>query len=140
MKKPDGNTLVRRWPYVMRGATLWRAWAAAFTILVIIYSLASAQSYSYRRFDRQLNKKEEKQIRQTLAALTLEEKIGQMIMVNSAAVFMNRDSDEYNRLRHRVVDNKVGGVILSRSQVWATAILTNRLQQMAKVPLLTAAD
>src|ERR1043166_8803011 len=90
MKKPDGNTLVRRWPYVMRGATLWRAWAAAFTILVIIYSLASAQSYSYRRFDRQLNKKEEKQIRQTLTALTLEEKIGQMIMFNSAALFMNR--------------------------------------------------
>jgi beta-N-acetylhexosaminidase len=87
-----------------------------------------------------MSKKEEKQVRQTLARLTLDEKIGQLIVINTTAVFMNRDSDEYKELQHQVVDNKIGGLILSRSEVFAAAVLTNHLQQMAKVPLLTAAD
>jgi beta-N-acetylhexosaminidase len=93
-----------------------------------------------QRFDRQLTKKEERWVQKTLASLTLDEKIGQMFTVDTNAVFMNRESDEYKRLRHHIVDNKVGGVILFRSDVWATAILTNRLQEMAKVPLLVSAD
>ena len=60
--------------------------------------------------------------------------------VDTNAVFMNRESREFMRLRHHIVDNKVGGVILFRSQVWAAAALTNRLQEMAKVPLLISAD
>src|SRR5262249_55028709 len=53
---------------------------------------------------------------------------------------MNRESDEYRQLRHQIVDSKVGGLILSRSQVWAAALLTNRLQEAAKVPLLVSSD
>jgi len=102
--------------------------------------LAFTQKKSFARFDRELTKKEEKWVRQTLAALRLDEKIGQMIAVGANAVFMNRESDEYKQLRHQIVNNKVGGLILSRSQVWATAMLTNRLQEMAKVPLLVSAD
>jgi beta-N-acetylhexosaminidase len=99
-----------------------------------------AQKQPYPRFDRELTKKEEKWVRRTLATLTLDEKIGQMMTVATNAVFMNRESDEYKQLRHHIVDNKVGGLILFRSQVWATAMLTNRLQEMAKVPLLVSAD
>jgi len=102
--------------------------------------LAFTQKKTYARVGRELTKKEEKWVRQTLAALTLDEKIGQMITVGTNAVFMNRDSDEYRQLRRQIVSNKVGGLILSRSQVWAAAILTNRLQEMATVPLLVAAD
>jgi beta-N-acetylhexosaminidase len=102
--------------------------------------LAFAQKPAYPRFDRKLTGKEEKWVKKTLAALTLDEKIGQMFTVDTNAVFMNRESDEYQRLRRQVVENKVGGVILFRSDVWATAMLTNRLQEMAKVPLLVSAD
>ena len=114
----------------------------AFLLVCALVSnpLAFTQKKTYARVGRELTKKEEKWVRQTLAALTLDEKIGQMITVGTNAVFMNRDSDEYRQLRRQIVSNKVGGLILSRSQVWAAAILTNRLQEMAKVPLLVAAD
>jgi beta-N-acetylhexosaminidase len=84
-----------------------------------------------------LTKKEERWVRQRLGRLTLDEKIGQMLTVNVSAVFM---SDEYRQLRRHIVDNKVGGLILSRSEVWAAAMLTNRLQEMASIPLLVSAD
>ncbi|HYR90856.1 MAG TPA: glycoside hydrolase family 3 N-terminal domain-containing protein [Terriglobia bacterium] len=99
-----------------------------------------AQKSAYARVDRQLTKKEENWVRQTIRALTLDEKIGQMMTVGANAVFMNRDSEEYKKLGRYIVNNKVGGLILSRSQVWAAAILTNRLQEMARVPLLVSAD
>ena len=102
--------------------------------------LASTQKKTFARVDRELTKKEEKWVRQTLARLSLDEKIGQMIAVRANAVFMNRESEEYKQLRRQIVNNKVGGLILSRSQVWAAAMLTNRLQEMAKVPLLISAD
>ena len=99
-----------------------------------------AQKQNHAGFARELTKKEERWVRQTLAGLTLDEKIGQMITVNTNAVFINRESDEYRQLRHQIEDNKVGGLILSRSQVWAAALLTNRWQEAAKVPLLVSAD
>jgi SSS family transporter len=116
--------------------------AAVFLLacLLVFDPLAFAQKQNHARFARELTKKEEKWVRQTLAGLTLDEKIGQMITVNTNLVFMNRESDEYRQLRHQIVDNKVGGLILSRSQVWAAALLTNRLQEAAKVPLLVSAD
>jgi beta-N-acetylhexosaminidase len=118
---------------------------ASVVAFLIVFALVSsplvlAQKQTYPRFDRALTKKEEQWVRKTLASLKLDEKIGQMFTVDTNAVFMNRESDEYKRLRHHIVDNKVGGVILFRSDVWASAMLTNRLQEMAKVPLLVSAD
>ncbi len=109
-------------------------------VLVVVLNLFSLERPSYAPFDHKLTKKQEKWVRQTLAVLSLDEKIGQMITVNTNAVFMNRESDEFKQLRRRVVENKIGGLILSRSEVWASAILTNRLQEMSKVPLLVSAD
>ncbi len=117
-------------------------WAAVLllTCALVFNPLVFAQKQNHARFAREMTKREEKWVRQTLAGLTLDEKVGQMITANTNAVFMNRESDEYKRLRHQIVDNKVGGLILSRSQVWAAALLTNRLQEAAKVPLLVSAD
>jgi len=119
-----------------------RTSVAAFllALVLLLQSLAFAQKQTYARFDRELTKKEELWVKKTLTTLKLDEKIGQMFTVDTNAVFMNRESDEYKRLRHHVVDNKVGGMILFRSDVWASAMLTNRLQEMAKVPLLVSAD
>jgi beta-N-acetylhexosaminidase len=108
--------------------------------LFVLHGLALSGSQTYAPFAHKLTKKEDRWVRQTMAAFTLDEKIGQMMTVSTNAVFMNREGDEYRKLRHQIVDNKVGGVILFRSEVWATAILTNRLQEMAKVPLLVSSD
>lgn len=101
---------------------------------------ASTQTGGNLRFDRKLTKKEEDWVRKTLRSLTLDEKIGQMIIAEANVVFWNRDGAEYKKLRHHIVNNKVGGVILFRSQVWPAAVVTNRWQEMAKVPLLISAD
>ncbi len=116
----------------------------AFAILLAIAILfapgATTQSGSNPPFDRKLSKKDEEWVRKTLSSLSLEEKIGQMILADANIVFWNRESEEYKKLRHHIVDNKVGGVILYRSQVWPAAVITNRWQEMAKLPLLIAAD
>ncbi len=101
---------------------------------------AFAQASRYQPTNRELTKDEEKWVRDTLKSLTLDEKIGQMFMADGNAIFMNREVDAYQQLEHHIKDNKVGGVLWFRSDVWATAVLTNRLQELSKLPLLVAAD
>jgi hypothetical protein len=101
---------------------------------------ASTQTGGNLRFDRKLSKKEEEWVRKTLYSFTLDEKIGQMIIADANVVLWNREGSDYKKLRHHIVDNKVGGVILFRSQVWPAAMVANRWQEMAKTPLLIAAD
>ncbi|MBO0727016.1 MAG: hypothetical protein J2P52_15535, partial [Blastocatellia bacterium] len=110
------------------------------TFALLLAPAASTQTGGNLRFDRNLGRKEEDWVHKTLRSLTLDEKIGQMIVADANVVFWNREGAEYKKLRHHIVDNKVGGVILFRSQVWAAAMVTNRWQEMAKVPLLISAD
>jgi beta-N-acetylhexosaminidase len=107
---------------------------------LLIPSLVGGQSRPYARFDRDLTKNEDKWVRKTLGKLTLDEKIGQMFMADANAIFMNRGSDLYRQLEHHIRDNKVGGIILFRSDVWATTVLTNRMQELSTLPLLVSAD
>ncbi|HQR34110.1 MAG TPA: glycoside hydrolase family 3 N-terminal domain-containing protein, partial [Blastocatellia bacterium] len=78
--------------------------------------------------------------RKTLKSMTLDEKIGQMFMADANVVFWNRESEEFKKLQHHIVDNKVGGVLVFRSEVLATALSANRWQELAKVPLLISSD
>lgn len=75
-----------------------------------------------------------------LRKMSLEEKIGQLISVGVNATFLNQDSDAYRTLRHHIEDNKVGGIILFRGPVYESVILVNRMQQLARYPLLISAD
>ncbi|MGH9769132.1 MAG: glycoside hydrolase family 3 protein [Blastocatellia bacterium] len=110
-------------------------------VLAILFAAAaSTQTRSYLPFDRKLSKKDEGWVRKTLRSLTLDEKIGQMIIADANITFWNRESEEYKKLQHHIVNNKVGGVILFRSEVWPAAVITNRWQEMAKLPLLISAD
>jgi len=109
------------------------------TALVFLPS-AATQTKPYSPFDRKLSKKDEDWIRKTLKSLTLDEKIGQMFLADANVVFWNRESEEFKKLRHHIVDNKVGGVLVFRSEVLPTALSANRWQELAKVPLLIASD
>jgi beta-N-acetylhexosaminidase len=53
---------------------------------------------------------------------------------------LNQDSDAYRALKHHIEDNKVGGIILFRGPVYESVILVNRMQQLARYPLLISAD
>ena len=95
----------------------------------------------------------------TLAAMSLEERVGQLVMVRTDSTFLSTDSDEFDRLRRLVVERHVGGVILFGgaepvpgvllNPTYASTILgdpldaastLNRLQALARVPLLAAGD
>ena len=75
-----------------------------------------------------------------LRKMSLEEKVGQLISVGVNATFLNQDSDAYRTLKRHVEDNKIGGIILFRGPVYESVILMNRMQQLARYPLLISAD
>ena len=75
-----------------------------------------------------------------LSKMSLEEKVGQLISVGVNATFLNQDSEAFRSLRHQVVDNHVGGIILFRGPVYESLVLMNRMQQLARYPLLVSAD
>ena len=75
-----------------------------------------------------------------LAGMTIEEKLGQMVMVTAPPVFLNDSSGEMTRLESLIKDWGVGGVALVRGTVNDAALATRRLQALAKVPLLIASD
>ena len=75
-----------------------------------------------------------------LKKMTLEEKIGQLISVGINARFLNRESDEFKELRRQVEQNHVGGIILFRGPIYESVHLVNRMQQLARLPLLISAD
>src|SRR5947209_10085247 len=75
-----------------------------------------------------------------LSRMTLDEKIGQLVSVGINATFLNQESAEYRALRHQIEDNHVGGLILFQSPVYEAVHLLNRMQALARYPLLVSAD
>jgi beta-N-acetylhexosaminidase len=72
--------------------------------------------------------------------MTVEEKIGQLVHIGINASFLNQESNEFKELRRKIVDNKVGGIIVFAGGVYETVHLVNRMQSLAKIPLLISAD
>ncbi|MCA1616106.1 MAG: hypothetical protein LC800_18795 [Acidobacteria bacterium] len=75
-----------------------------------------------------------------LRRMTLEEKIGQLVSVGVNATYVSQDSEEFKSLRRQVEQNKIGGIILFRGPVYESAHLVNRMQSLARYPLLVSAD
>src|SRR6267142_5484954 len=75
-----------------------------------------------------------------LKRMSIEEKIGQLVSVGLNATYLNQDSQAFKDLRHQIVDNHVGGIVLFRGPVYESVMLVNRMQQLAKYPLLISAD
>ena len=95
----------------------------------------------------------------TLEEMTLDQKVGQLIMPSFRSTYLSSDSDVYDELMSLVHEQHVGGFLLfggrerapdvllnagySRSvlgQPLAAASITNRLQAIAALPLLNSAD
>jgi beta-N-acetylhexosaminidase len=95
----------------------------------------------------------------TLKALTIDEKIGQLLVPSFQSTYLSTDSHEFERLSLLVRELHVGGFLVfggtepapsvllnptygtvTLGQPLAAASTLNRLQAIAKVPLLNAAD
>lgn len=77
---------------------------------------------------------------ENLKGLTIEEKVGQLFVVSGRGIFLNEEAPAFKELARQVTENRVGGVIWFRSNVYETAILNQKLQRLAKIPLLVSAD
>ena len=77
---------------------------------------------------------------QTLASMTLEEKIGQMLIADFPAVFTNRQHENLQRIKKIIQECHIGGVILAGGSLLDIAVLTNELQKTTTIPLLVNAD
>jgi beta-N-acetylhexosaminidase len=91
-------------------------------------------------YKREPSSKALKWANEQLRKMSLEEKIGQLISVGVNATFLNQDSEAYRTLKHHIEDHKVGGIILFRGPVYESVILVNRMQELARYPLLISAD
>ena len=102
---------------------------------------ASAESaVKTKPFKREPSSAALKWANKELGRMSIDEKIGQLISVGVNATFLNQDSEAFRALRHDIEDNNVGGIILFRGPVYESVILVNRMQQLAKYPLLISAD
>lgn len=79
---------------------------------------------------------------QTLAQMTRDEKIGQVMFPVAAGVFTNLESESFQIIKDNIQTYHVGGYhIEGEGGDPATAsMLVSRMQQLAKVPLLITAD
>ncbi len=79
-------------------------------------------------------------VERTIRGMSLKEKVGQMVMVEFNGIFANEKGDYFLNLKRYVEGDRVGGLIIFRSEAYEAAVLINRLQKSAKVPLFIAAD
>jgi len=76
----------------------------------------------------------------TLASLSPEEKVGQLFVVELAALFTNLDHPNWRYAEEMVRSYHVGSFILGGGEILDIPIITNRLQNLSRVPLLINGD
>jgi len=115
---------------------------AAFTVspVVQLNSAARTTGSAVKPYSSKPSSEALKWADKELRRMSLDEKIGQLISVGVNATFLNQDSEAFKALRHQVEDNHVGGIILFRGPVYESVMLVNRMQGLAKYPLLISAD
>ena len=112
-----------------------------FVCVVLLLALLASSAFPVNKpYKRDPSSAALKWANEELRRMSLEEKIGQLISVGVNATFLNQDSDAFRTLKRHIEENKVGGVILFRGSVYESVILMNRLQQLARYPLLISAD
>ncbi len=91
----------------------------------------------------------DKWAQKTLKKMSLEEKVGQMLMIWCRAEFLNLDNPEYIRMRDTMRKYHIGsfgltvrtdGRFLLKNQPYEAAMLVNQLQRDSELPLIFAAD
>ncbi len=88
-------------------------------------------------------------VRRWLSSLTLSEKVAQLVVIPFYGEAPNTNSKKYRQFVRLVRDERVGGLILvnrtdghgiQRAEPYALAAFVNRMQRMAKIPLIVGGD
>jgi len=75
-----------------------------------------------------------------LAKMTLKEKIGQLFFIRANGTFLNREDERFLRLKELIQDYHVGGITFFRGDIYDQVMLTNRLQEISRIPLWITQD
>ncbi len=125
-----------------------------FLLVVCLPLLAFAAPKDKEKFNEpgpvQLTKDGDKWAQKTLKKLSVEEKVGQLIMVRALAEFQNDQSPAYTSLRDDIKKYHLSSVIITvrvdyagfvvRNQPYEAAMVLNKLQRDSDLPLIVAAD
>lgn len=72
-----------------------------------------------------------------LNTLTLEEKIGQLIMIRA---YSNQDAEHVESIKNSITEYNIGGLVFFQGGPKRQAQLCNKYQSLSKIPLLIAMD
>lgn len=127
--------------------------------LVAVLLTLAALGLSAEPLPTTLDKAAEKWVDTTFKAMTLDEKVGQLIVTSTESEFLPTDSDEFQRLAKKVTDLHLSGIhVFGGSERATNALLNvgagtvtlghplaaaatlNRLQALSKIPLLNTGD
>jgi beta-N-acetylhexosaminidase len=84
-------------------------------------------------------------VEKTLAAMTVDEKIGQLLIPAVVGMFMNQDTEAFQQIRRDITEFHVGGYhmlgeVNTLHEPAGVALLLNHMQELAKLPLWITAD
>jgi beta-N-acetylhexosaminidase len=83
---------------------------------------------------------DEKWVERTLRSMTVDQKVGQLIIPPVAGGFRNVESNDFQKLRRYITEMHLGGFHVFGGDAAGLAVLVNDLQRIAKVPLMITAD
>ena len=117
--------------------------------VLVLSSISLAAEKASNSGPIHLGRDGERWAEKTLHGLSLEEKVGQLFMVQLRAQFMNADSPDYRQLRDTMRKYHIGSFVMTvpweppflyKTEPYEAAMLLNRLQHDSRLPLLIAAD
>jgi beta-N-acetylhexosaminidase len=128
-------------------------------VKALVVACALGVLLSAQELSSSLDKDAQKWVETTFKSMTLDEKVGQLLVTATDSTYLSSDTDEFERLAKQVAELHIGGlhvfggserapaVLLDAhygttilGDPYAAASLLNRLQAVSKIPLLNTAD
>lgn len=75
-----------------------------------------------------------------ISNMPLRDKIAQLFIVPAYGSFTNENEPRYLRLKRLVAEQNVGGIIFMQGDIYGQGVMTNDLQQLARIPLWITQD
>lgn len=108
--------------------------------IFILLSFVALQMVGQGISSKPVDKAAEKWVEATLKTLSLDEKIGQLLVPATTAQFTPVDNEVFAKIKEDIETYHVGGYHVFGNELVSGALLINRMQDLAKVPLLITAD
>ncbi len=116
-------------------------------VFLILFLLSSSNAFAFLPQKQKAKTKpvEQSWVEATLAAMSLDEKIGQLIIPATVGMFLTTSSDAFQEIQRDITQFHVGGYhmlgdVTTLHEPAGVALLINHAQRLSKVPLFVTAD